>query len=547
MKIVIEKFSKIYVELENILEKLSKESTSRLNLMLILLVGLTFILRVITARFETILLEDVYFYVLKASEILNGNFSPMLLQEDGLSFAIAAAGGILGIHSIPGLIMVSQWLSIIFESVALIPVALCAKEIGGKRVALVAAILYASWIPRDTFGLAQTESLAVLLISLVVWSAIKSRVDWRYMFISSACAGYMAITRENGWPLLIAEYAIFLFTRQARISREQIKPILKQCIFSVIPFFLIWIPDLINRAIYFGNPFSFGYNSNFWVDSYAEMIAPNLAQPSFLDFLGTHGITSLFERFIIGGAGMLSYVFFLDEIPAVLLVLFFAGVLNKKIRPLIIALIIFIAPLIAIWQILIQPRFITITTPIVLIVCAETFIKIVKRVFNKSSINRNEKKHVITMLVLTIIVSFMLINTARTTLSSKSGSYRAQEDSSVLPYYTWGQWCADNIRNATIMIVDSSAIMAHFQDARVGGLNGITSYAPYENIKTISRGYFDSTIEAYTWIKTHHVTHVVLDLVSALPQEWERDLINDTSQFKLLFFNQTNCYVFQVL
>jgi hypothetical protein len=499
----------------------------------------TFVARVVLTPFRTVVIGDEYAYAVKAFEFLNGNFAPMLIHEPGYSLIVAAVAAVAGARSIQSIVIVSQWVSIAIETAAAIPLVLAAREMFGKAVGIIAGMLYIAWMPPDMLVAGRMECLTVLVTCVAILFAAKSRGDWRWFVASGMVCGFNVIVHPGGWTLFIAAAAIFLFTRGHKVRFDDATKFLA----GLLPVVSVVVADALVRLAWFGSPFDYGPNSNYWVQTMAEAWAPNVDGSSILAYLSSTPLSGLLDRFVFHGTLYLAYDFVVDAIPAVLLAPFAAGfvlaLLRKKHRGLAIALLSVIVVTIPVFGPFPEIRYTIAAIPAVLMLCAWMVNIVTKHALKFPGFT----SRLATVAIISALVAGVSLPAFQNRFGGGPDSFKPSENATAMECDTYGAWCAANLHGSFIMVFDGAEIMEHFNDT--GLLPSKVSmeyYAPSENVTTIPTAYFATTGDAYAWLKENRVTDVVVTNSTAYP--WFSGVAND-SRFTALYRGDS-CVVYEV-
>jgi len=127
---------------------------------------------------------------------------------------------------------------------------------------------------------------------------------------------------------------------------------------------LFSLPHLIARALQYGSPMDYGDNSKYLVDSYFYVYAPNIENPTWFEFFRDKGIAGAYEKFVVNGlfavteqlARGIGFHWFVLAIVTGVASFFVDGL--KKLRPLGLYCLVFFSPLVLVWDVYHDARFI---------------------------------------------------------------------------------------------------------------------------------------------------------------------------------------------
>ncbi len=145
-----------------------------------------------------------------------------------------------------------------------------------------------------------TEPLFVLLLFLVIINLIKFiRTDEnKYLYLLSIISGLTLMLRPNGVILYFS--ALFSIITYEVYIKKKIKEY-KKYAFSFLLFLIASFPVVAPKVYHFGNPFYFGYLSNFmWADTYEEANVFGSTKYTALNYIKTHSLKDMGKRFLSG-------------------------------------------------------------------------------------------------------------------------------------------------------------------------------------------------------------------------------------------------------
>ena len=465
--------------------------------------------------------SDRLIYVAKAIEIMNGDFRPLVTHEIGWPMAIAAFSLLTGKSGTSSVGFVSDVASVIFSALTVLPVALAARSIFNTRVASVAAVFSAFWSSMDTApGL--SEGLFMFLLALSFYFIVRSRDSWKWMFLANAAIGYAATMKINGIVLPLVLFVGFAFSRRQRLTMKD----LAHFLVSTIPFVVIVVPNWLARNEAFGSMFFYGANSNLFIDGgTSAMWAPNMTyMPSIIDYLKTHDIIAIADRFVVGGIARVALRFFTSAIPAVLIVAFAAGALRNimsRKRYVVLFIAAILLPNALVYDAFSPTRYLVIVIPVAMILSASGLVSLLKRV-------KFQNKHTLACTVGCVIVCMLLYSGVRGT-NVVTSPYARNVAITVEARSTWIEWGIANLQNTTLMTEEGYAdmIVSSFGDPEpMHSASGIYFRSSSANISLMFAVYFDQIDDAYSWITAHGVTHYI-DMQSNRDIPWAGQISAD--------------------
>ncbi len=271
------------------------------------------------APFDDVLREDALGYIDQAFALRVGDWTA---HPNGVGWPMLLAGAmeLLGIQSRTDGMLLARLLSVLLVAACAFPVASLARRVAGERAAVLAVIALAGsttlvWLG----GIAYSDALFLLLATCsVAWAAA---ADGRLPALlgATAVASLSWWARPNGLLVLLALLA------HAAIVRRRAGLRLAPLAWLPVVFVAISLPHLVLRAQTFGSPFSYGENSKFFIDSYAQVWDPGVPVPTLAEYLRTHSPAQWFDKFVVHGLLRVGW-YFLREIGPVWALLLAGGV-----------------------------------------------------------------------------------------------------------------------------------------------------------------------------------------------------------------------------
>ena len=264
------------------------------------LIGLLFILAN-TTLFDRVLREDAFCYIHKGMEITNGDFGLVRFQAIGWPLFLSIVYKILGVKELFIAMYVARWVSILCICLSVIPISIICKKVAGDKYSdgvCIVVLTAFSLSPLIYFAgrHAMTEPLFLLLALLCIVFMMEEKTTIRSIILASFFASLAYYVKPNG-IFLLGVILITLFIR----GDFRRKALLQNLILALIVFILVSLPHLVVRYIEFGSPFDYGPNSKYFVDSYKEVWADNIPNPSIIEYLRSHNFHDYYNKFIDKG------------------------------------------------------------------------------------------------------------------------------------------------------------------------------------------------------------------------------------------------------
>ncbi len=460
-------------------------------LTLIVLFFFSFIIRMYFTPFDYVLREDAYGYLLKSIEITKGNFIPVRTHPIGWPLFMSPFFYVFGKQSLFQNMVYARLISDVVGALAIFPLAYIGKKLLNTVSSIILLVIFVFVPPLVIISTSVlSEPLFILLLLLSICFVLKSEENQYFLILSSVIGAFAYYIRFNGIIILFIIILSYLSFKK-QISNFSYK----YMFFAIIIFFIISAPVLYQRYHYFGSPFDYGSLNKYFVDSKQEVWSDNIKAPSLVDYLKTHSLTQIIDKFIIHGLFGILYDYFFYVIPLLLLFFFlYGGIIkfnDRKFTLLYLALFIWIIGLIPIYHVMTVPRYLYPTIPIALIFIASALHEFFWNI-----------KYKILSLTLFLII-FIIIS-----LSSISQFKESQLN---LNDADWAMWVAKNIKGKIAIMEGGDFIMMNLPDTAVGGNELHSLKALQSNLSITRPGYFKNLSLAMDWFKNIGVTHIAID------------------------------------
>ena len=325
-------------------------------------------LGILCAPFDTVLREDALEYLNQAFALRAGDWTATA-HPVGWPLLLAGVMELFGVHAPADAMQLARLLSVLCVAACAFPVASLARRAAGERAAVLAVLALASsstliWLG----GIAYADPLFVLLATWSAAWAAGSQGRMRPLLGATALASLAWWVKPSALFLLLALLAYAVLVR--RRAGLRLAPLLG----LPLLFVALSLPHLVLRAQTFGSPFSYGENSKYFVDSYAQVWDPAVPVPSLGDYLASHTPAQWLDKFVVHGALRIGW-YFLLEIGALWALLLAAGVWLWARRgldlllPILVpaALLLGLVPVFAVFG---DPRYMAMTLPFVFVIGA---------------------------------------------------------------------------------------------------------------------------------------------------------------------------------
>lgn len=484
---IIKILEKINERLGRFFDRLEiKEKTTVFFLFLISL-----LVRLMSVNWTSLLQKDAFVYLLQTLDITHGNFIPSASQSVGLSLWAAPFFLIFGNASIFHNMIVAKAVSCLFGAAVIFPLYLLARELCEKRARTLVLIMFAFL---STLVLNATEFLTEPLFSFFFLFSLYFSVLYikrsanKSIYLSFLFAGLAYYVRPNGFFLL----AILVMTYLV-IGWKNLRKMVLPLIIGIIVFFAASAPFLIQRDLAFGSPLTYGENDKYWAEDYSYLWANNIPVPTLGDYLKSHNVKEMFDRFVTEGAVRVAFDLFRPkDLPLLAFFLFLGLGLNifkKEFQPLYISLVIFFGGLSLVYFVFNTSRHVLPLFPILLIFIAVGVYEVFK--------NHKYKE----LLYSLFIVCFIML--------SATALYKAAIPAITMP--DWAIWAAENIKGKIGIIEGGDFVMMNLPDATTAGVGQKDLYAPKSGLSVTRPGVFKSLSEAMPYFQKIGMTDIVYD------------------------------------
>ncbi|HEX5008768.1 MAG TPA: glycosyltransferase family 39 protein [Planctomycetota bacterium] len=326
------------------------------------------------APFDTVLREDALSYLDQAFALRAGDWTATA-HPVGWPLLLAGAMELLGVRARGDAMQLARLLSVLLVAACAFPVASLARRAAGERAALLAVLALACsttliWLG----GIAYADPLFVLLATWSAAWAARSQGRLRPLLGATALASLSFWVKPSGLFLLLALLVYAAIVR--RRAGLRLAPLL----WLPLLFVALSLPHLVLRARTFGSPFSYGENSKYFVDSYAQVWDPSVPIPSLGNYLASHTPAQWLDKFVVHGALRIGW-YFLLEIGALWALLLAAGIWLWARRGLDVllcllvpaALLLGLVPVFAVFG---DPRYMAMTLPFVFVIGSAAFARL---------------------------------------------------------------------------------------------------------------------------------------------------------------------------
>lgn len=501
-----------------------------LSVVVTLLFFVSLALRLIFNSDNFILREDSYTYFLKSLEIIKGDFTPVLSHEIGLSLIAAPIFALFGSHSIFEKMIIAEIFSAVVGTLVILPVYYLCKQLKLPDIAIFLVILVFSFYPAliimsDRF---LTESLFTLVFLSAIYFVLKSQDNPKSILFSFSLASIAWWLRPNG---LLVFFVVLI--SGALINIKNFKNIAKVLIIGILVFVVLSLPVILLRIETFG-VFTYGENDKLFVENYEMVWSGNIKAPGFLEYLSTHNIGQILNKFVVHGlmqilvdmfvsAGSLSMDAIVLPVMSVFLIYGFISRLRDiRYLPLYTGLVIFALGLSLVYSVFRSQRYMFPLIPILLIFVTASVYEISRKMKFREFFILAYALCVVTFSAYPLIVTYRNVK------------------AETMP--CWAKWAAENLSGKIAIIEGGDLIMMQFQDVRVGGISQTELFSSHHNISVTRPGYYQSLSDALIDFKNQNISYVALDSYNISRRPYLKEIyINSEINYFEKIYSSSGC------
>jgi hypothetical protein len=456
------------------------------------LVAIGFLLRLAVTPFNTPVDLDVFAYMIKAIEIDRGEWTPV--RSHAIGWSILLAPVVAMTRNLPTLTLmnITRVAASLVGALVVVPFAFLVRETLDRRAQVLALLLC---------------PFALLLVRISVRGFAEPALT--FVLIGAAAAAVAAHRRAGAWIaaailagtgfwfhptglLNIVIAAVIVLVTVGRNERLRVAG-------AVIALAaVVSVPAGVQRERAFGSAMDFSFNNRFFATSDLEMYTPRVTSPSLREYFATHSTGEILDRFVVRGLGAELKTFSLDVLHGLLVPLvaigYWLAVRDRRLRPHVIALTLFLAAWVPVYELYGNGRHLSVALPFALALAAAAVAYVTRTVRHAGA---------------WALAAAMTFAVAESTAAAVQRQ-RALHDES-LAGLEWGRWTAEHVRGRLAISGGHELVMMFLPDASVGGADIFSMYAPRTGLALIRPGEFPTLDEALKWMKTQQVTHLVVD------------------------------------
>lgn len=428
--------------------------------------------------------EDGHHYLVKAEEILKGDFTPKW-AEIGLPLFYSPFFLIFGSGDILEDLYIAQILQAVIESLILIPLFLIALRFFKWKGAIVASVLFTFWpglIHWTMHG--YTEALFIFLVLFSFYFLIKSEQNRTYLLIASGFAVLAFYVRFNG-IFLLPFILVFAWIWRREIPQWN----WRWLAYIVLVFILVASPYFALRMSSPQYSLEGRAARYFFSDDHQQLFDPEF-RPTLSSFLSTHSLRDIFSR---GWRGIKIIIQDTYKVNYFLMTLAFIGLLfftKKKFLSFHLVFLFYFLGLFWIYAVVRSLRLVLPLVPFAIILSGG----LVSKIFE------GKKKAGVWMSLVIVFFIFVYGQNFPAIRDRFRGEGEVWGDAR-----KWGMWIAQNIPPGETMAMREGIDIANMQAPQIelktiprrGDINEIWSYLENNRINYIAIG--SGGLEASDW------------------------------------------------
>lgn len=419
--------------------------------------------------------EDGHHYLVKAEEILKGDFTPKW-AEIGLPVFYSSFLLFFGSGDILEDLYIAQILQAVIESLILIPLFLIALRFFKWKGAIVASVLFAFWpglIHWTMHG--YTEALFIFLVLFSFYFLIKSEQNRTYLLIASGFAVLAFYVRFNG-IFLLPFILVFAWICRREIPQWN----WRWLAYIVLVFILVASPYFALRMSSPQYSLEGRAARYFFSDDHQQLFDPEF-RPTLSSFLSTHSLRDISSR---GWRGIKIIIQDTYKVNYFLMTLAFIGLLfftKKKFLSFHLVFLFYFLGLFWIYAVVRSLRLVLPLVPFAIILSGG----LVSKIFE------GKKKAGVWMSLVIVFFIFVYGQNFPAIRNRFRGEGEVWGDAR-----KWGMWIAQNIPPGETMAMREGIDIANMQAPQIelktiprrGDINEIWSYLENNRINYIAIG-----------------------------------------------------------
>jgi hypothetical protein len=268
---------------------------------LVVIVLISFGLKIITVDFDSLPQMDVFGYTLRSISHVNGDFTELPRKTLGWSMFVSPIIEIENSENFMDMLNSIRGISLIVSLISIYPMYILARRFFDEKYSLVATFLFAVEPHLNhNAGLGLSEPLFILVTILSVYFVLSKNT--KSFYVAFFLVGILWWIKFNGIVMLpIISLIFFLNLRKSR-------NLIPKFLLGLGIFLVIISPMLLERYDQYGDPLYFSQSSTLYMGEQVTIIAENTEHTNYSanDYIDDFGIFEFVKKFIFGGLYNLS-------------------------------------------------------------------------------------------------------------------------------------------------------------------------------------------------------------------------------------------------
>ncbi len=271
-------------------------SKKKIFTFLVVMVLISFGLKLITVDFDSLPQNDVLGYTLRAVSNFNGDFTELPRKTLGWSLFVSPIIGIGNSENFMDLLNSIRGISLIVSLASIYPMYLLARRFFDEKYSLVATFLFAVEPHLNhNAGLGLSEPLFILVTILSVYFVLSKNP--KSFYIAFLLVGMLWWIKFNGIVMLPVISLLFF------LNLRKTPSLIPKFLLGLGIFFVIISPMLLQRYDLYGDPLYFSQSSTLYMGEQVAIVAENTVHTNYFanDYIDDFGIFEFVKKFIFGG------------------------------------------------------------------------------------------------------------------------------------------------------------------------------------------------------------------------------------------------------
>jgi len=382
-------------------------SRSKIILCLILIIGISFGLKLYSVDFSLPVNSDNLLFTLNAIAHTNGDFSQGKHVGLGWSLFVSPFFSLIDSNNFIDYSNTIRILSMSLATCSIPMMYMVSRRFFDHKYALVGASLLA-FEPHLNYnaGLGFTEPLFIITILSSFYFVLSKNT--KYIIPSLILAGIVFWIRPNGFIIFLIITIIYFITLRGQ------KHYFRNYALGLTLFLIVISPVLLQKYEQFGDPFYSHYSERIFAGSYEKLLGENTGKlnPTMMDYIANKGLDSLLENYIL--KGFFNTLFILSKISLpYLFILIPFGILfsfrafdqdRNYVRANWIFILLSIASMLIVIAVIPERRFLYFLLPFLIIFSVIPIQRVVEYGLSTFSFTKKQKNVFLIIVILIVII-----------------------------------------------------------------------------------------------------------------------------------------------